>query len=1118
LALPPNSGTCVERNGLNPAVDRDLATICLKCLEKDPRRRYGSAAALADELERWLRGEPISARAVGRGERAWRWCRRNPMVASLLAVTAAALLAGTILSTYFAVQANDRAREAEDNAATAKTNAEQARQESVRAVQAKQQAERNLYATDMHLALRDWEDGNIGRMVRLLESHRPNGEPDLRGWEWYYLWRLCHQELRTISGPVASISGIKVSADGTLIARGSEGGTVQVWETATGRLLTTLKGYPTFWFAPKGELVTGNAEGTVQFWDPATGRPLRSFTGHKQLVTQVDFTPDGKQLATASDDGILKVWKTATDREPRTLKGTVGRGTLRFSGGGTRLACWWKDKQTTVKVWETATGRELRQRVWRPQPVWFGGIADPASVLNGPVLNGPVFSPDGSRLAVPLDWWLLTLWDVVTGKEVRIETMNPDRGALLRPTFAGGTLGLLGSLQGQGALLVASALSPDRTDCWQLIDQEHFEGGTPDRVVFSPDGARLAISLKYNPAGDSGWFWDVATGRGLGRLNRPPRAGNAAPGLFVDGMIFSPDGSQLVTIDALASKDWAVRVWGVESRSQENLLKGHTSPIQDAVFSAEGTRLILASKDGSVNVWSVSGERLQYLLWGSFDRVRSRVAVTPERILAAGYLGNGQVRVSDLTAGQELFTWKFPKDCHLHDLAFSPGGDRLAALWYYNPENRWVPSTLDVASGKAVHHLPGLPSSFDTWVFSPDCTRLATRVSKRAHSGKESYLLKIWDISRGEELRSLKGAGRVTTMVFRSDGLRLAAGMADGSVQLWDLAGKNEPRTLGGSNPGGTVCLAFSPDGTCLARGGDDGTVRIWEVESGKVLHSLKGHTARVGQVAFHPKGTRLVSVGGETAKVWDLADGHELLTLKVPRGGICLDVLFDRDGWRLVFYNIYEVGDEVQVHDVRPSSEAVQTEREASAVVTALFSRLLTKDEILAQLKGNPTISAAVRQQALTRARRGPVGGKSDRGPEWAVVHSPVGSPALYQKVLNMAEAAAEFPEGTFHLRGMAHYRLGQYKEALATLGQFDNPAFPQLAGSSRTDREVALFFAMALYQDGQKDQARATLVNFRKAVLRAEPGEEALDEADRALLREAEELIEGTPAAPKK
>src|SRR5262249_3791275 len=196
---------------LNDHIPRDLDTICLKAMAKEPGRRYATARDLADDLRRWLKGEPIHARPVGRGEKVWRWCRRNPLVAALLA--AVLLLLGLVavvasvgyVQTALALENTRRLAEDERNA--------------------RQQARRNLYVANLKLAQQAWDRAQVDHMLDLLEEAAlcQPGDEDLRGFEWHYLWRLGHPETPTLQGHAGGAWGVAFSPDGRLVAspRGS---------------------------------------------------------------------------------------------------------------------------------------------------------------------------------------------------------------------------------------------------------------------------------------------------------------------------------------------------------------------------------------------------------------------------------------------------------------------------------------------------------------------------------------------------------------------------------------------------------------------------------------------------------------------------------------------------------------------------------------------------------------------------------------------------------------------------------------------------------------------------------------------------------------------------------
>jgi eukaryotic-like serine/threonine-protein kinase len=210
---------------LNPAVPRDLETICLKCLEKEPGRRYARAQLLAEELGRYLNKEPIQARPISTAGRTWRWCRRNPRLASATALTMLSLLLGLTGILW------------------------QWRRASAGELLARQ----NAYAADMRLGQIAVADKDVGGTKRLLEKHSPPtnqnsaiGNPqaaiDLRHWEWRYLWQLCQPDPWVLLHRYAiSLRSASFSKDGTILAVRGSNGLVAVWDLRTQRPIFELR-------------------------------------------------------------------------------------------------------------------------------------------------------------------------------------------------------------------------------------------------------------------------------------------------------------------------------------------------------------------------------------------------------------------------------------------------------------------------------------------------------------------------------------------------------------------------------------------------------------------------------------------------------------------------------------------------------------------------------------------------------------------------------------------------------------------------------------------------------------------------------------------------------------
>jgi eukaryotic-like serine/threonine-protein kinase len=353
-------------------VPLDLETICLKCLRKEPEKRYVSAAELAGDLVRYQCGEPIQARPVGVGERVLKWVRRRPMVAALVGLVFLATAAGLggIAWAYGEALAEKKAADnAKDDALKQKKAADDAKDD---ALKQKNAAEQALANSQVMLADAAWRGGNVGLALDRLDEV----PADLRRWEWRYLKRTSSGSLFTLyehTGPVYSVA---FSPDGARLASGSHDGTVKVWDARTGQELRTLKGHTdvvrSVAFSPDGARLASGSEGfdrarkslvgEVKVWDARTGQELLTLKGHTGYVSSVAFSPDGARLASGSSDKTVRVWDARTGQELHTLKGHTGVVTsVAFSPEGQRVVT--RDQKGETIVWDLTNGQRLDEPV-----------------------------------------------------------------------------------------------------------------------------------------------------------------------------------------------------------------------------------------------------------------------------------------------------------------------------------------------------------------------------------------------------------------------------------------------------------------------------------------------------------------------------------------------------------------------------------------------------------------------------------------------------------------------------------------------------------------------------------------------------------------------------------
>jgi WD40 repeat protein/tRNA A-37 threonylcarbamoyl transferase component Bud32 len=785
---------------LNLAVRRDLDTVCLKCLQKDPRKRYASAAALADDLRRFRTGRPILARPVGRVERVWRWCRRNPVEAFLFSAVAASLVLGMATTSYYAHQAGVREQEALDHAR--------------RAEEEQDRNYRRWYAAEMNLAQKAWEEAYITVARRRLDALRPKPPAaDLRGFEWYCLRRLCGLELHSLPIAEGPAWCVAFSPDGRLLAAGSgrkgEPGQVKVWDLKTRQEIFCLRGHPEFvsclTFSPDGRrLATGNGgvrtPGEVKIWNVSDGRELFSLPRQKYPVWDLAFTPDGDRLAVASA-GVdargrvlpteVQVWDLAARREILCLHGQAAvASAVAFSPDGRRLA--YTDDRA-VQVCNAGTGQGI---------LTLSGHAN--------LVSGVAFSPKGERLATGSVDGTVAVWEAASGKRL-LTLRHTDR--ILNVAFS------------RDGRHLAAAAGDRVVQVWDTRSvQEPFtlrgHEDSVSAVAFSPDGWRLASAGQDGAAK----LWD-ATG--------PPEAlplGGTDYG-SVKGVAYGPDGRRL----ALAASDATLHVWDLATALEIRALRGHVGSLLCVAHSPDAKWLASGGHDRTVRVWDANTGAEVRCLRGHPAAVRS-VAFSPAgRLLASGSvppLRDGkpqpsEVKIWDLDLGQEVRTLPADaaptSDTGFTPVAFSPDGAWLAIG--AGPDVR----VCEVATGRQLLALGGGPGAVADVAYSPDGRRLA--------AARQGGTVQVWDTATGQELLQLVGhTGGVYSVSFSPDGNRLASASGGvnrggvrlpGELKIWDMLTGQEILTLQGGEAQ-APSLAYSPDGRRLAVSGDR-DVLIWE-------------------------------------------------------------------------------------------------------------------------------------------------------------------------------------------------------------------------------------------------------------------------------------------------
>ena len=781
-------------DALRPDLPKDVASICMRCLRKSPSQRYSSAKELADDLGRYLAGEPVQARSCGSLERIWKWSRRRPAVAGLAAFSSLAVVALLVGSLWFSVWQNRTNQELENsnrNLATAVARAQASEAEVVdksrRLEKQLDLASRGIYAFQL-AQVQSLADREPVRAMELLEDEE-KCPPHLRDFTWRYWRQLCDWKVAELDAHTGTVRCIAYSPDSKLLATGGDDQTVVIWDVATGKQMAVLEAHAdavngvVFAAQPDGSshrLATASNDGTVKMWEVSTGRLIAELKGHEGAVRSVDVSHDGRVLATAGDDQTVRLWDARRGQSLAVLNGHTGAiDVARFSPDGTKLATASEDH--TVRMWDVSA-RELLFAIDAPS-------AQPIDTV--------AFTPDGQSIGFPRPvFGRVSWWDV--------ETKQRSRRA--SPQYRYDSRLTLISFGRQGDVCLTGGVNCELV-LHNAVDLEplaRFGNRRPTSGVMSPDGRTFAV-------GDADGTVEIwRTGPTIQQRPFGP------PNALIESLALLP--GDCAAMWSRARK--AVWLWNEQKKSQEQLQKSRSDT--SVAVSSDGRTLAVANiQDTQINLYRLpSGKKLMTLADEQTGSSFDAFDFDPRGAFLATGRGIGLITIWDLDAEQIAIAFT-GHQAQIRAVSYSPDGSLLATAGMDRAIRIWDTSTWRLATT-----FEGHTDTIRCLRFSPSGDVLV--------SGGNDRSMRLWSLSQRKQQASITGFSQaVTDVEFTPDGATLAAvsGESTSSSRL-DVGELKlvDPHSgqVRSSFPNFMAPLAFLSHGESLIVGTADGLVNIW--------------------------------------------------------------------------------------------------------------------------------------------------------------------------------------------------------------------------------------------------------------------------------------------------